>query len=119
MATVTGKVVNIQLTIEYTREGEYAPFHTKTVTLPRSEAESIGALILSKETHDEIAGNVHSDNITTGLTQVHSLQEDSGQGFTSGDEATHTLAVVYKDKDVDEAVVAACGGTHPKTWSTE
>lgn len=120
MTTVTGKVVKIQLTIEYTKEGEYAPFHTKTVTIPRDEATSIGALILSMKTHDEIAEKVHSSNVKSGMEKEHQWPKDENKGLDGSEVSNNTLAIVYKDQNVEESVLAACGGPdHPKTWDTQ
>lgn len=121
MTTVTGKVVKIQLTIEYTRDGEEKPFHTKVVTIPRDDAEKIGAMIFSVDTHDEIVKGVHGDKITDGLNSVQSLSKNSSVGLNGGEESSNTLSIVYKkDEGVEEQVLAACGPVlHPPTWDLQ
>jgi metal-dependent hydrolase (beta-lactamase superfamily II) len=123
MTDVTGKVVKIQLTIEYTKadngfdaNSEGAAFHTKEVIIDREYVKNIAAMVLSSEAPELMEDVNVINNVKTDLGEQFTLDENSELGFNGTENTQHTLCIIK----TDGTVIAGCSATsHTPYWEIQ
>ena len=118
MADVTGKVVKIQLTIEYTKTDglQATKLNPKVVTIQGDALNNVGALILDKECMEKTDKTDMVSVLEQGLNEKYTVNVDQAVGTDGTENAVNTFAVVENTG----AVTFACGpGSHPPAWEVQ